>query len=440
MTAKEVVALLEKDHIFLTGGAGTGKTTLCLELISAYESIGKKVARLASTGMAATLLQGQTLHSFLDLGIANDMESLAKMGKIPLKKRVKKLITSMHLIIIDEISMVSASLFTLIHWRLKQAGFKGRVVVVGDFLQLPPVTKKSALHFAFESEAWEAMAFHVCYLEKIYRSSDELLLPLLHAVRFATLSSEQTSRLDALIKPIPASMDDITVLYGYNRSAKEHNAIELDKMASDAFSFAVEVISHSAKSTQEQIDRFIQESNVDELLTLKIGAPVLFTRNAWNYFNGERGIVVAYDHQSISVKKADETIIKVQTAATTKSRWVEKEQEGEVSLVEEQLFTIYQYPLTLAFALTIHKSQGMSIENVLIQTQEIFAPSQFYVAISRAISYENITLIAPNKTWQQLCFLDEKAKRFMHQLYETYTESLHQKEAQEAEQIDTPAP
>jgi ATP-dependent exoDNAse (exonuclease V) alpha subunit len=143
----------KKENIFLTGGAGVGKTTLTRKLIQHYEDEAKKVAKLASTGMAATLLGGQTLHSFFDFGIASSIEELEKNKKFHPKKKVLKLIKSIDLLVIDEISMVSADLFDMIVLRLEQAAFDGVVMVVGDFLQLPPVVRgTSEVHFAFESQ------------------------------------------------------------------------------------------------------------------------------------------------------------------------------------------------------------------------------------------------------------------------------------------------
>ncbi|MFA5462004.1 MAG: AAA family ATPase, partial [Sulfurimonas sp.] len=133
--------LESKKRVFLTGGAGVGKTTLTKNIITYYEQEAKKVAKLASTGMAATLIGGQTLHSFFDLGIAKDIEELKQNSKYEIKAKVQKLIASMDLIVIDEISMVSDTLFEMITLRLEQGNFKGALLVVGDFLQLPPVVR-----------------------------------------------------------------------------------------------------------------------------------------------------------------------------------------------------------------------------------------------------------------------------------------------------------
>ncbi len=165
--------ILEASNLFITGGAGSGKTTLTRALIDDAVQKGKSVARLASTGMAATLIGGQTLHSFFDLGIANTQEELERNGKLDPSKKIIKLIRSMQIIVIDEISMVGAPLLDMIRLRLLQAEFSGRLIVVGDFLQLPPVTRGSEpIYFAFESPSWERFGFETIHLEGSYRTHE----------------------------------------------------------------------------------------------------------------------------------------------------------------------------------------------------------------------------------------------------------------------------
>ena len=154
MKAKLFNKLESGSNVFLTGGAGVGKTTITLSVIKHFEDQAKKVAKLASTAMAATLVNGQTLHSFFDFGLSSSLEELEKNGKLEPKKKIKKLVQSMQLIVIDEISMVSETLFEMIAFRLKQCEFKGSILVVGDFLQLPPVAKGyGRIGFAFESQS-----------------------------------------------------------------------------------------------------------------------------------------------------------------------------------------------------------------------------------------------------------------------------------------------
>jgi ATP-dependent exoDNAse (exonuclease V) alpha subunit len=411
-----LLTLQNKKNIFLTGGAGVGKTTLTHEVIKAFEADAKNVAKLASTGMAATLIGGQTLHSFLDLGIASNLDELEAKGKLELKKKVKKLIASMSLIVIDEISMVSDTLFDMIAFRLKQANFQGVLLVVGDFLQLPPVVRGSReVHFAFESQSWRDFNFEKVELTYIYRTDDIEFIKLLAEVRFAHIDEKIHNYLNEFIKPLPEDLSEFTFLFGKNISASHHNRVQLDFIESELFIKEVEVIKHTKSVKEHEIERFIKDANIDKELQLKVGAPILFTRNSWNYYNGERGVILAIEEGFIRIKKSDEKVIKLESIAQHKEVWVEKELEGKKEMQEEKLFSVYHYPIKLAFAITIHKSQGMSISDLIIETNEIFAPSQFYVALSRSSNPKRLTLIAPRKQWHQLVFVESRALSFVRE-------------------------
>jgi ATP-dependent exoDNAse (exonuclease V) alpha subunit len=406
--------LSSKINVFLTGGAGSGKTTITKSVIEHYHSLGKKVAALASTGMAATLISGQTLHSFFDFAIASNLDELELNAKLEISKKIKKLISSMDLIIIDEISMVSANLLDMIEFRLKQAGFNGVLLVVGDFLQLPPVERfKEDVEFAFESLSWNRFDFYHIELKKIYRTDDKNFIKLLHNVRFGHIDEATHNELNNFIKPLPEDMSQFTFLFGKNQSASRYNKEQLSFIDSDLYEKEIQIIKHKKSIKDNEIDRFIKDASIDKVLNLKVGVPVLFTRNAWNYFNGQRGVVINIDETYVYVQKSDTRVVKLERVAMTKTKWIEKNINGQKDIVEDEFFTIYQFPIKLAFAITIHKSQGMSIEDLIIQTNEIFAPSQFYVAISRSSNPKRLTLIAPSKQWYELAFVNKKALEFM---------------------------
>jgi len=406
--------LLSKENVFLTGGAGVGKTTITREVIEHFESEAKKVAKLASTGMAATLIGGQTLHSFLDLGIASDVKELEISGKLEIKNKVKKLISSMHLIVIDEISMVSDTVLEMIQLRLKQSEYKGTVLVVGDFLQLPPVVRGSSeVKFAFESRAWDEFEFLKVELTHIYRTDDKKFIELLGSVRDGFVNEEVHNHLNEYIKPLPQDLSEFTFLFGKNHSASRHNKNQLAYIDSEIFVKEAQIIKHSKSVKDAEIERFMNDSRIDKELELKIGAPVLFTRNSWNYFNGERGVVINVDASNVYVQKADAKVVKLEAVAQSKAKWSEKSVNGKKEMVEEPQLSIYQFPIKLAFAITIHKSQGMSIEDLIIETNEIFAPSQFYVALSRSSNPKRLNLIAPACQWHQIVFVNSKALSFV---------------------------
>ncbi len=415
MTLSNIIKKLHsKQNIFLTGGAGVGKTTLTRGVIEHFESEAKKIAKLASTGMAATLIGGQTLHSFFDLGICADVEELHVKGKSNLKKKIHKLIHSMDLIIIDEISMVSASLFEMIAFRLSQAEYEGVLMVVGDFLQLPPVVRGfGEVNFAFESESWSDFDFESITLKEVYRTQDREFVQILNAIRFSQVTDFEHYYLHQLIKPIPKDLINYTFLYGKNASAKRHNEEQLSFIDADERSYEAQVVRHDKNVKDSEIERFFDDARVEKLMRLKVGVPILFTRNSWNYFNGERGVVIKMDDTRLHVRKSDGIIVKLETTSISKSVWKEKTIKGKKEFVEDELFSIYQFPIQLAFGITIHKSQGMSLEDLIIDTTEIFAPSQFYVAISRAVSPHRLILKQPLKNWKYLAFVDKKALEFV---------------------------
>ncbi len=415
MKLSDIVKKLQsKQNIFLTGGAGVGKTTLTAGVIEHFQAEAKKVAKLASTGMAATLIGGQTLHSFFDLGICSDMQELQAKGKENLKKKIQKLIRSMDLIIIDEVSMVSASVFDMIAFRLLQAEYNGSIMVVGDFLQLPPVVRGYAeVNFAFESESWMRFDFERVTLSEVYRTDDREFIDVLNAIRFSQVGEAEHYYLHQLIKPIPQDLINYTYLYGKNISAKRHNEEQLSYIDSDERSYEAKIVRHDKNVKDTEIERFFQDARVEKVMRLKVGVPVLFTRNSWNYFNGERATVIKMDENVLHVRKSDAKVVKLEATAISKTLWKEKVVKGKKEMIETELFSIYQFPLQLAFAITIHKSQGMSIEDLIIDTTEIFAPSQFYVAISRAVSPHRLILKQPLKNWKHLAFVDEKALKFV---------------------------
>jgi len=414
MLDKILKSIDEKKNIFLTGGAGVGKSYTITKVVKHYTSKNKKIVKLASTGMAATAIGGQTLHSFLKIGIANSLQMLQKKGDFEPDQTLKTLISALDIVIIDEVSMISSGVMDIIKLRLAQSGFTGVLMVVGDFLQLPPINKNTEVKFAFESTEWENADFTKIELTHIYRTDDEKFIQLLHNVRYGYVDEAIHNHLNSYIKPLPQDLSSFTFLFGKNISASMHNKQQLSFIDDDLVIKNAQVVKHNSKVKDTECERFMNDSRIDKDLELKVGAPILFTRNSWNYFNGQRGIITAIDDNTIYVQKNDDSrVVKLEVVSQSKEVWVEKTVSGKKELVLEPLFTIYQYPIKLAFAITIHKSQGMSIEDLIIQTNEIFSPSQFYVALSRSSNPMRLNLIAPNRQWYELIYVNKKALDFV---------------------------
>jgi ATP-dependent exoDNAse (exonuclease V) alpha subunit len=210
----------------------------------------------------------------------------------------------MELIVIDEISMVSEALFEMIELRLTQAEFSGSLLIVGDFLQLPPVVRGSnEVKFAFESDAWKRFSFVNIELTHIYRTDDIEFIKLLHSVRFGFIDENIHNKLNEFIKPLPNDLSQFTFLFGKNISANMHNKNQLEFIEGETFIKEAQIIKHDSSIKDVEIQKFMDDARIEKELVLKIGAPVLFTRNSWNYFNGERGVVVNEDSAYVYVKR-----------------------------------------------------------------------------------------------------------------------------------------
>ncbi len=428
---KELRQLLEnKKNVFLTGGAGVGKSFLLRALIAQYENEGKKVAKLASTGMAAALITGQTLHSFFNLGICSHSFDLERTGKINIDKKLAKLLKQIDVIIIDEISMVSSGVMDMIRLRLLQADSQAQLLVSGDFLQLPPVIRESEKRhfmmdnpdipigrvygFAFESESWQRFGFVMYSLSEVKRSSDEDFIHILDKIRHGVKDKEVIEYIHSLIRPMPQDMQNSTLLFGKNASVERHNTKELNALDGEVYHFDTSVEQYEKGVKENEIERFMNDSRLPKVLALKVGAPVLFMRNSWNYYNGEKGVIARINEAEayIHVMKDNGKLVRVEKERFSKKQWKEQMIEGKKQEVEVSRFDLFQYPLTLAYAITIHKSQGMSLLDLVIDLDEIFAPSQFYVALSRAISPQRLTLLTPRRPIESFIFASPSAIEF----------------------------
>ena len=385
---KKIEKILEKRDVLLTGGGGVGKSYLLNELAKKTKKSSRQVVVLGSTGVSAVNVNGQTIHSFFAFGINNSLAELKKHDRY-VKSRlseIKKILSKCDLLIIDEISMVSSSLLDMIQYRLRNAGFRGKILFVGDFFQLPPVfnRKNSSLldenGYAFESSAWDYINPLIIELTKTKRTQDGEFFKILGKIRWAHIDDEVTKYLSSLRQNGVLMDGDATVLFARNAEADRMNLKKLQDLEGDPILIKAKEKLHVKSLHENKIKNWKNSLPVPCDLTLKIGAKVLFCTNKWQkYYNGERGVVREIGDDYILVEKEDD-FVRVDRMEYTMSENIVLNDEIE----EKPLISIEQFPLKLAYAITIHKSQGMSIDELVCNIDHIFEKSQFYVAISRA--------------------------------------------------------
>jgi len=392
----EVLEALKYSNVFLTGGAGVGKSYITNEVIREYRKEGKQVVSLGSTGVSAVNIGGFTVHSFFVFGIASNFEELAQ-GDKRAKKRLsdlKKVLKATDLIIIDEISMVSSDLLDMIAYRLKNYGYLGKVMFVGDFFQLPPIQKqRGGDHlfgerlYAFESSAWEAFDLMVIELTQMKRTQDAAFTHILGKVRRGICDEEVIGYMQRLCNT--GNMEkDPTYLFGRNLEVEQTNRAKINELdTEETILFAnIEIFE---KVHQKRLEGWKKMLPVSEQLTLKEGVPILFTVNKWGKFvNGERGILRKIEDDYLIVEKEEEYV----RVERHDFELLDMTIQADGTVETMPLATLSQFPLRLAYAVTIHKSQGMSIDNLVCNVDNIFAPSQFYVAISRAVNPKRLKI------------------------------------------------
>jgi len=393
----DVLETLKYSNVFLTGGAGVGKSYITNEVIFEYKRCQKQVVALGSTGVSAVNIGGFTIHSFFVFGIASNFEELVQHDKRA-KKRLsdlKKVLKVTDLIIIDEISMVSADLLDMIAYRLNAYDYLGKLLFVGDFFQLPPVQKQQHNSYdifgeklyAFESLAWERFDLTVIELKEMKRTTDAEFTHILSKVRRGICDAEVMHYMQKLWNNERLKKDP-TFLFGRNVEVEQTNRMRLNELdTQEVILFAnIEIF---GTLHEQKLASWKKLLPVSEQLTLKEGVPVLFTVNKWGKFvNGERGILRTIEDDYLIVEKEDE-YVRVERHDFDLLDIVVKDDGGVETI---PIATLSQFPLKLAYAVTIHKSQGMSIDNLICNVDNIFAPSQFYVAISRATDPKHLKI------------------------------------------------
>lgn len=388
MTQSEALEILKSgQNVFLTGEPGAGKTFTINQFIEWLRQTGRRYAITASTGIAATHIGGVTIHSWTGIRMKRRID-INSLGTLEQDRFLVERIQRPQVLIIDEISMLDANFIDMIdvilrHFRDGSRSFGGiQVVFVGDFFQLPPVTKSGPTKFAFQSDAWEEANLKVCYLTEQHRQLSGPFLSILHAMRSGSITSDHKSIL-ADTRNIPESEEPKTHLFTHNADVDVMNNAELGKLEGATHTYKMEITAvHPVVA-----DILKKQCLSPEILDLKEGAVVMFTRNNFDkgYVNGTIGSVTGFDTGGapIVLTKDGNRIV------PEKQEW-RLEENGKVKATAKQI------PLRLAWAITVHKSQGMSLDEAVVDLSNCFEYGQGYVAISRVRSLEGLKLVGIN--------------------------------------------
>jgi len=389
MTQETALSILKTGvNVFLTGEPGSGKTHTINAYVAYLRRCGIYVAMTASTGIAATHIGGFTIHSWSGMGIKRDLTPY-DIDKLTTNERIVRRMRKTPVLIIDEVSMLDARLLTSLDKvcravRQRTESFGGmQVVFVGDFFQLPPVARGGEQsQFAFYSLAWSGARPIVCYLSEQHRQEDTNFLSILSALRSGDITEVHTEYLNERCGVV-SDEDVITKLFAHNVNVDQINEEKLGTLDS-----AVRIFEMEGAGAPGLVEGLKRGCLSPEKLALKIGARVMFTKNNFNegFVNGTLGDVIDFDTES------GYPIVETHRGARITAipmDW-QIEENGKVRA------SITQIPLRLAWAMTIHKSQGMSLDSAYMDLSSVFEYGQGYVALSRVRTLSGLFLAGYN--------------------------------------------
>lgn len=375
-------------NVFLTGEPGAGKTYILNQYLDWLSACEVHAAITASTGIAATHVGGITIHSWSGIG-ARDTLTQYDLDKIATNEKIVRRMKKAKVLVIDEISMLDGRVLDMVDSvcrTVKQNGdaFGGmQIILVGDFFQLPPIAGRGEMsRFAFESRAWESAKFLTCYLTEQHRQEDELLLGLLNAIRKNDIDE---SHFTLLAEQTDIGYEDVepTKLFTHNSDVDSMNTARLRELNTKGATYKME-----AKGNKQLLANLVKSCLSPEVLEVRKEAMVMCTKNNFEmgYVNGTLGRVIDFDPDDgyPIIETSDKREIKM-----VPQSWSVGE-DGKI------LAEITQVPLRLAWAITIHKSQGMSLDAAEIDLRNAFTYGQGYVAISRVRSFMGMKIIGIN--------------------------------------------
>ena len=403
---KALNILKSGKNVFLTGSAGTGKTFTLNAYIKWLKEHKVPVAITASTGIAATHMNGITIHSWSGIGIKESI-SPKDIDNLKTKKYLMKGIENTHVLIIDEISMLHRNQLDMVNTVLKglkksREAFGGmQVVFAGDFFQLPPVTKKpepSREKFAFMSQAWLEASPMVCYLTEQYRQSDNELNEILNQIRRGEVQDNAVQKLRSTSSNIHGI--EPTKLFSHNADVDRINEEELGKIEN-----TTRVFRATKKGNTKLLEVFEKSLIVKDNLKLKVGAKVMFLKNNHDMgvMNGSLGRILDFVPDDTGMKWPLVELSNKRKVIAEPEKWSINNETGSAIVSFEQV------PLRLAWAITVHKSQGMTLEAAEIDLAKSFEPGQGYVALSRLQHLKGLKLLGLNQTALKVDSLAAKA-------------------------------
>jgi ATP-dependent exoDNAse (exonuclease V) alpha subunit len=400
-------------NVFLTGSAGAGKTYVLNQYIKYLKARKVPVAITASTGIASTHINGITIHAWSGIGLKKNITN-SDLLNFKDKKYLKDHLENTEVLIIDEISMLHLNQLEMVNTVLKffknnMLPFGGiQVIFCGDFFQLPPVGEpgeSSREKYAFMSKAWNEAEPLICYLTEQHRQKDNPLNDILNEIRFGNLSEKSIELLRKTARNNIDHLGQFPKLYTHNVDVDQINKIELQKLTSKSKIFQAET-----KGNIKLLELLKNNVRTDDKLELKIGAKVMFIKNNHEkgYINGSLGTIINFDSDGKPiVEMLDKSKI-----------FCEKESWSIDDEMGKSLASFEQFPLRAAWAITIHKSQGMTLDAAEVDLSNCFEKGQGYVALSRVKSIEGLKLLGFNSNALELDMLATKADKRFQELSE----------------------